>query len=345
MSWELLVVGLGFWLDRRRAIGVALFVSHLLAVAAMLATVEPSAPVEFLWAGACVLLVGRPVSLVWLYLSVRKRSGHGTGEDRRWKGVFFTTLLPGLGHLVLKRWLGILFLPLLFLVGLVVEFTGLSEVPFAAECCVAVFVALVIWHVARKGKGADPLPTKVLLRFVVAWAVLIQFILLPTIQGVKSAWAMPYSIAGGSMRPTLQLDERVLVDMRGRPVQRWDVIVVENPVDASGEYRYPLGGAIVKRLVGMPGDCIEFDDEGLLINGERALHPPGLDAIRYTWSDEPFLRGNSRIVRVPADSCFLLGDKPDRSRDSREWGCVAQKDVAGKVVRVWWPPSAARLVK
>ncbi|WP_149205387.1 signal peptidase I [Actinotalea subterranea] len=134
-------------------------------------------------------------------------------------------------------------------------------------------------------------------------------------------------VAGESMAPTYRPSDLLLTRRAGRAgahVRRGDVVVVRH-----------LGVRIVKRVVGLPGDVVELEAGRLLVDGDpldgrRRL--PG--AYTQTW-------------RVPAGSCFVVGDNRAASTDSRVWAVpyVQVTDVEAVVAGRLWPGRAGRLTR
>ena len=98
----------------------------------------------------------------------------------------------------------------------------------------------------------------------------------------------------------------------------------------------PDGGdiALIKRVIGLPGETIEVRNGQVLING----HP----------FQEPYLRtltnGVFPLTPIPDDAIFVMGDNRDRSRDSRTFGPVPIEDVVGRAWLRYWPPDRAGFV-
>ncbi|MGE5654183.1 MAG: signal peptidase I [Bacillota bacterium] len=137
----------------------------------------------------------------------------------------------------------------------------------------------------------------------------------------------------GSMIPTIQLQERIVVDKltyRFKPVQRGDIVVFPNPDNNAELY--------VKRAIGLPGETVEIHDGKVFINGEAL--------------DEPYLRvvtqGRFGPYKVPEGHYFFLGDNRNSSRDSRFWTAthyIAAKDVKGKAQAIIWPLNKIRALR
>lgn len=137
-----------------------------------------------------------------------------------------------------------------------------------------------------------------------------------------------FYIPSGSMEPTLQIGDRILVgkfSYRFGPIGRGDIIV----------FHYPLGPTrdFVKRVVGLPGETVELREGLVLIDGKplSELYPtvlPGGDrACTSTYAPK----------KVPRGQYFVLGDNRCNSEDSRFFGFVPAENVVGKALLVYWP--------
>jgi len=143
-----------------------------------------------------------------------------------------------------------------------------------------------------------------------------------------------FFIPSGSMEPTLQIGDRILVSKftyRMGGIRRGDVIV----------FHYPLnpGKDFVKRVVALEGETVELRDGGVLINNSpiHELYPTALvGGDRCTSNYGPQL--------VPAGQLFVLGDNRCNSEDSRFFGFVPHENVVGTARVVYWPPQRLGLV-
>ena len=143
-----------------------------------------------------------------------------------------------------------------------------------------------------------------------------------------------YVVEGESMMPTLQDGNKLVVNKIGYHIgelHRFDVIVFH----ANEEEDY------VKRIIGLPGDRIEYLEDQLYINGKK-VNEPYLDKYREELLGER-LTGNFTLQEitgenvVPEGHIFVLGDNRLGSRDSREFGFVSVDQVVGKVNLRYWP--------
>jgi len=229
----------------------------------------------------------------------------------------------------------------------------------------------VVWRVQlRRGRSPERKPL-----WVSFGAEL--FVVAALMFGCRVALADWPKVPSGSMEPTLRVGDYLLVNHLaygprlpftntaiefGQP-QRGDVVVFRFPLDVSQFY--------VKRLVGLPGDVVRFQDGVVSINGapfqvellgqgNDAAVPPedrGQWLLRETVGERshqvkvnPFLQGrmpvsgiaeHCRVQRagawqctVPAGQYLMMGDNRDNSADSRAWGFLPHEQVYGKAVRV-----------
>jgi signal peptidase I len=151
---------------------------------------------------------------------------------------------------------------------------------------------------------------------LVAW-----FVLRPTIMDAVI-------ISTRNMTPTIEAGDRVLVDRTATP-RRWDVVT----------FRWPLRPSEVhlSRLVGLPGETIELRDRQVFIDGRALERPANIASLDYEKNDVFSIGTAGHAVKLREDECFLLGDNPADSSDSRfpiggnGSGAVPIKDLLGLV--------------
>ena len=141
----------------------------------------------------------------------------------------------------------------------------------------------------------------------------------------------PRWIPSGSMLPTLQLQDRILVEkLRPRLGRELEpgTIVVFHPPDVLVAAGYDPDAALIKRVVARAGDRVEVRD-GRLWRNDAPLDPD--------WNAEPIDYSLAPFT-VPADHLMVLGDNRNASLDSHLWGPLPSTEVIGTAVWRYWPP-------
>ena len=155
-----------------------------------------------------------------------------------------------------------------------------------------------------------------------------------------------FYIPSGSMEPTLQIGDRILVNKLSyhlHGVDRGNIVVFSRPpTESCGG---PEVNDLVKRVIGMPGDVLTLSGGYVYVDGKR-LNETWLPSSEQGITSAGPQGSNwnlSRPYRVPANDYFVMGDNRTDSCDSRYWGPIAKSLIVGKVeVRVW-PVSSIRI--
>ncbi|AGY56475.1 signal peptidase I [Gloeobacter kilaueensis] len=142
---------------------------------------------------------------------------------------------------------------------------------------------------------------------------------------IRSFVAEARYIPSGSMLPTLQVDDRLIVEKLSYEFQRPDrgqVIVFMPPRSTHIEQ------AFIKRVIGLPGDTIAVHNGRVIVNGQ----PLSESYIAAPPSYEMPAR------RVPPGEYFVMGDNRNNSYDSHLWGFLPRENVIGRALFRFWPP-------
>lgn len=142
-------------------------------------------------------------------------------------------------------------------------------------------------------------------------------ILLLTIIIIRIFFYSPIRVNGSSMYPTLQDKEFMILNKIGlqKGINRFDIVVVES----NGKY-------IIKRVIGLPGESVMYNDNKLYINGKVVED-------NYSKSETE----NFENVILKDNEYFVMGDNREVSKDSRVIGPVNIKNIKGKTNLVIFP--------
>lgn len=196
---------------------------------------------------------------------------------------------------------------------------------------------------------------------------------------LRSFLVEPFKIPSGSMIPTLLVGDFILVNKYTYGIripvinkkvielnspQRGDVVVFRYPRDPSLDY--------IKRVVGLPGDKVEYRNKRLTINGQAMPMRPNGDFLdkeklyytprfvetlgsiehdalvedeappfvphveQYPQREKCLYNSEGFICEVPAGHYFMMGDNRDNSQDSRVWGFVPDENLVGRAFFIWF---------
>lgn len=238
------------------------------------------------------------------------------------------------------------------------------------------------------GSGGKPAPDKEgsggVLSLVreVAELIVVTLILLIVI---RWAFAEARYIPSSSMEPTLQIEDRLLVEKvsghLGKPIRRGDILVFYPPASEmpggkdlsngpltvlgrlTGLPFLPYEPAFIKRVVALPGDKIRIQrGVGVFINEQLLDEPYIKERPNYDLSvlgdiggrtanglnSRPFGDSKEPII-VPAGELFMMGDNRNNSEDSHVWGFLDEKRVIGRACLLFWrwlePPKYPRSIE
>jgi signal peptidase I len=144
-----------------------------------------------------------------------------------------------------------------------------------------------------------------------------------------------YSVPTAAMTPTLRATGEHVFSIKyafGHP-GRSNIIAFKAPARAAQVCG--RGGVYVARIVGMPGETWQ-EQKGRVYIDDRLLVEPYVDASERD-------RLTKRPVKIPAGSYFVMGDNRSDSCDSRAWGPLPRRDIVGRVIATYWPPSRIAL--
>jgi signal peptidase I len=148
---------------------------------------------------------------------------------------------------------------------------------------------------------------------------------------VRAFLLASFFIPSESMLPTLKVGDRVLVNKasyRLHNVHRGDVVVFDRPPGIVADENIK---DLVKRVIGLPGETVEFIDDQVVIDGHLLKEPyltPGTPSKPKTLGEK---------IVIPKDSVLVLGDNREDSKDGRFFGPIPIKIIVGRAFVVYWP--------
>ena len=241
-----------------------------------------------------------------------------------WLALFLSKLIPGLGHMYLKKWiLGIGFVVavgILLIIGskYLSLFVGLW----------AFFSMLVCYHAYMSAPIRRESSKKVI--SMIAIIILCSCLLHGFNRYAFRAYIVEsFRVPTGSMRPTVLPGDMLLARKNNKYIpKRGDVVVFKSPKEPDVSY--------IKRIAELSGETLEIKNEILYINGQK-VQQPALQNIKYPFEDYIGMEGEP--YKVPEKHIFVIGDNSDNSYDSRDFGSIPLSDVTGKAYKIYWPLS------
>jgi signal peptidase I len=164
-------------------------------------------------------------------------------------------------------------------------------------------------------------------RRFIEWVVVIVLAVLVA-AGLRTFVVQAFFVPSGSMLPTLQIGDRIVVIKFGYTIHRGDIVVFKRPPRDVGTADKDL----VKRVIGLPGETISSRASTVLING-KPLGEPWLPALTGSCAENA---ENIPRTKIPPGQYFVMGDCRGNSADSRTWGTLPGSLIVGRVfVSVW----------
>jgi len=201
---------------------------------------------------------------------------------------------------------------------------------------------------SRKAVLAEPIIVEYSISFFPVLAIVLV---------LRSFLFEPFQIPTGSMIPTLAVGDFILVNKFSYgirlPVVGTKIVDIAEPKNGEVMVFIPPHQDVyfIKRVVGIPGDTVRYQDKTLYINGKRqnqtfvAQIPPvnprvlqyreKLGNVEHLIQRNPYRETSVDEWVIPEGHYFMMGDNRDQSSDSRYWGLVSEHNIVGRAVAVW----------
>ncbi|WP_324293509.1 MULTISPECIES: signal peptidase I [Moorena] len=166
---------------------------------------------------------------------------------------------------------------------------------------------------------------------IVAIFIILTALIAPLSRNLVEARYIP----SGSMLPTLQINDRLIINKWSysfQEIQRKDIVVFL-PTEKLKEQNFK--DAFISRIIGLPGDKIEVNGGKVYVNNQPLEENYIEEPPQYSWGP----------VTVPPDSYTVLGDNRNNSYDSHHWGFVPRENIIGKATKRFWPLDRAGAIK
>ncbi len=144
----------------------------------------------------------------------------------------------------------------------------------------------------------------------------------------------PRWIPSGSMLPTLQIQDKILVEKltpkitsTSKLYKLKNKIIVFNVPEQLIEAGYESNIALIKRVIGVPGDKVEVKEGNLYLN----------DIAQNNYISDKNINYSIGPYVVPEKSLWVMGDNRNNSMDSHIWGFLPYEKVIGKAIFRYWP--------
>lgn len=279
----------------------------------------------------------------------------------RWKAVFLSLGLPGLGELYVgaqrSAALTLILWHVMLVFSVALVFLALPGPLIALPFLVGIITWIVIAVRAARAaaRAPQPYPPQAYDRWY-WYGLAILFSLLvwqPTLlRYIKSHWVQAFQFPSTAMEPTILPGDFLFASKRpSRALYRNDLVLYESPT--------VTGTVVLKRIVGIAGDTLAMKDGVLVLNGVPVAEPftrrlyasyradTALEGRRWQLRHlviadprtyHPDVRNWGPIV-VPPDSVFILGDNRDESYDSRFWGALGVDRIRGRPLAIYFSKS------
>lgn len=153
--------------------------------------------------------------------------------------------------------------------------------------------------------------------------------------------AQAFNVLSGSMEPTLQIDDKFIVDKVSyhfSQPKRGDIVVFSPTQELQKEQYHD---AFIKRVIALPGEKVELREGKVYVNNKPLLENNYFNSQPWTSIDVCTVGKQpaylSEPVTIPANSYLVLSDNRINSYDGRCWGIVLRENIIGRAVVRFWP--------
>ena len=250
-------------------------------------------------------------------------------SNKPWMAIFLSMIIPGAGHLYVKRWVrGIIFL-IISIAGWMV----LKDYHIWLQTLTSCFIIFVIYDAYCVGQSPEVKAKFPIIFFIIL--MIWRLSPLPAAFFIKNTLVEVFAVPTSSMTPTIQTGDRIIVEKityRFSAPRVGDIIVFKSPENLEVKFG--------QRVIAEEDDTVEIRGDGkIYINQKLFLKQ---------FSDILYFSGNYAIkdpYLVQKNTYFTMGDNHNNSRDSRYYGAIPRQNVIGRVYKIYSPSIRAGPVK
>ena len=214
------------------------------------------------------------------------------------------------------------------------------------------FVFLLDFFILKKRRKKTGSKPSVIIEGIISLFPVLLIVLI-----IRAFVVQPYRVPTGSLEPTIVPGDFILVNQFAYglhlPLLNKKILEIGEPKRGDITlFQFPKNKSLVyvKRIIGLPGDYIEYTNKNLYINGEKCDSKKIINLDNKIIKKKEDLLGISHEILissnknlnqdfylvVPDRNYFVMGDNRDNSFDSRYWGFVPEENLVGKAMFVWF---------
>lgn len=282
------------------------------------------------------------------------RTNNAAFENRRktlkdpWLAVFLSRFILGAGHLYMGKWI-------LGSILIVAEILAWIYAPGLVFLGLWFVLPLIANHAYQSASDQRKSSKNIILKLFLLLFIAPIALSLPLAFAIRSFIVEARYITSGGMEPTLQINDRIVVDKVSYHFlapKRGDIILFK-PTQALK--RAGFENAFLQRIIGIPGDFVEIKQDVVWINNQPLQEPytmsgttdsPSVETCRSNYVtmdaesrpiDPPIPIYLSQPQTIPPDHYLVLGDHRELSLDSRCWGLVKRSNIIGQATKRFFP--------
>jgi signal peptidase I len=255
-----------------------------------------------------------------------------------WLAALLSVLAPGLGHIYAGKARKGIFLYIFQVPVLIVTLAAILIFPnifLLAFAVLLIPIGYILFCAVDALRTAKSRGTSYSLKRYNRWYIYVLCCIvaacIPTVHLIKNHIVKAYNIPAGSMLPTIQIGDDILVNRltyKFHAPKVGDLVVFPFPKNPRIDF--------LKRIVAVGGDRLQIRNKELYVDGVEENEPYVEYTDKRILNEKSSPRDNFGPITVPRGSVFVMGDNRDNSYDSRFFGFINQDQIRGKAMIIYW---------